>query len=60
MRRNFVFRAAPVAANISMVSTAIGEASNAAAHVLGATGELAGVARDLQHAVDHFLTEVAA
>ena len=49
-----------VSANISMVSTAIGEASNAAEHVLGATGELGGVARDLQRAVDHFLTEVAA
>jgi methyl-accepting chemotaxis protein len=49
-----------VAANISMVSTAIGEASRSAEHVLGASGELAGVARDLQRAVDDFLTEVAA
>jgi methyl-accepting chemotaxis protein len=49
-----------VAANISMVSTAIGEASRSAEHVLGASGELAGVARDLKRAVDDFLTEVAA
>ena len=49
-----------VSANISMVSTAIREASNAAGHVLGASGELAGVARDLQRAVDDFLSEVAA
>jgi methyl-accepting chemotaxis protein len=49
-----------VASNIAMVSTAIGEASRSAEHVLGASGELAGVARDLQHAVDDFLTEVAA
>jgi len=31
-----------------------------ASEVLGASGELAGVARDLQSAVDDFLTEVAA
>jgi methyl-accepting chemotaxis protein len=49
-----------VAANIALVSTAIGEASRSAEHVLGASGELGGVARDLQHAVDDFLTEVAA
>jgi methyl-accepting chemotaxis protein len=49
-----------VAANIAMVSSAIGEASRSASEVLGASGELAGVARDLQSAVDDFLTEVAA
>jgi hypothetical protein len=49
-----------VAANIKMVSTAIAEASRSAEHVQGASGELAGVARDLQRAVDDFLTEVAA
>ncbi len=49
-----------VAANIAVVSTVIGEASRSAEHVLGASGELAGVARDLQRAVDDFLTEVAA
>jgi methyl-accepting chemotaxis protein len=49
-----------VTSNISMVSSAIGEASRSAEHVLGASGELAGVAKDLQRAVDDFLTEVAA
>jgi methyl-accepting chemotaxis protein len=49
-----------VAANIAMVSTAIGEASRSAEHVLGASGELGGVARDLKRAVDDFLAEVAA
>jgi methyl-accepting chemotaxis protein len=49
-----------LAANISMVTAAIGEASRSAEHMLGASGELAGVARHLQSAVDDFLTEVAA
>ena len=50
-----------MAFNIAAVSSAIGEASRSAEHVLGASGELAGVARDLQQrAVDDFLTEVAA
>ena len=49
-----------VSANISLVSNAIAQASSAAEHVLGASGELAGVASDLQHAVDDFLSEVAA
>ena len=49
-----------MAFNIAAVSSAIGEASRSAEHVLGASGELAGVARDLHRAVDDFLTEVAA
>ena len=49
-----------LAANIAVVTTAIGEANRSAEHVLGASGELAGVARDLKRAVDDFLTEVAA
>ena len=36
------------------------EASRSAEQVLGASGELAGVARDLESAVDDFLSEVAA
>jgi methyl-accepting chemotaxis protein len=49
-----------LAANIAVVTTAIGEANRSAEHVLGASGELAGVARDLKSAVDDFLSEVAA
>jgi methyl-accepting chemotaxis protein len=49
-----------LAANIAVVTTAIGEANRSAEHVLGASGELAGVARDLQSAVDDFLSQVAA
>ena len=49
-----------VAANISTVTTAIGEANRSAESLLGASSELACVARDLQHAVDGFLAEVAA
>jgi methyl-accepting chemotaxis protein len=51
---------AAVAGNISTVTTAIDEASRSAEELLNAGGELARVARDLQGAVDHFLTEVAA
>jgi methyl-accepting chemotaxis protein len=49
-----------VAANIATVTMAIGEAGRSAENLLGAGSELAGVARDLQSAVDRFLTEVAA
>jgi methyl-accepting chemotaxis protein len=49
-----------LAANIAVVTTAIGEANRSAEHVLGASGELAGVARDLKSAVDDFLSRVAA
>jgi methyl-accepting chemotaxis protein len=49
-----------VAGNISTVTSAIGEANRSAGHVLGASGELAAAASDLQNAVDEFLREVAA
>jgi methyl-accepting chemotaxis protein len=49
-----------VADNISTVTMAVGDASRSAEDVLGASSELAGVARDLQSAVDSFLAEVAA
>jgi methyl-accepting chemotaxis protein len=49
-----------LAANIAVVTTAIGEANRSAEHVLGASGELTGVARDLKSAVDDFLSQVAA
>src|SRR6202043_3097462 len=44
-----------VADNISTVTMAVGDASRSAEHVLGASTELAGVARNLQSAVDRFL-----
>jgi methyl-accepting chemotaxis protein len=49
-----------VARNISTVTTAIGETSASAKHVRSASNDIAGVAGDLQSAIDTFLAEVAA
>ena len=49
-----------VSGNISEVTTAIASANRSAADVLGATGELADVAKRLQSSVDGFLAQVAA
>jgi methyl-accepting chemotaxis protein len=48
------------AGNVASVSRAIDEAKTSSHQVLDATGELAGVARQLQASVDQFLKEVAA
>ena len=49
-----------VSGNIAEVTTAIASANRSASDVLGATGELAEVARRLQSSVDGFLAQVAA
>jgi len=49
-----------VSGNIAEVSTAIASANRSASDVLGATGELADVAKRLQSSVDGFLAHVAA
>jgi hypothetical protein len=49
-----------LAANFSTVTMAIGEANRSPEDALGASSELAGVALDLQSAVEGFLIEVAA
>jgi methyl-accepting chemotaxis protein len=49
-----------VSGNVAQVTTAISSANRSATDVLGATGELADVAKRLQSSVDGFLAQVAA